>query len=467
MSVSSRNSNHELVSPRVFWALLACGLVLRLAILWGASGVGVRIVDEQHYAQLASNVLAGHGFGWGPGDLTSIRPPLYPGLLVAIWSVFGDQNFQAVRVVQMGLAMATTAGVYALGLRAFNPSVARFGAVLCWLYPSLVFFNALILTETLFALLLVAFLLAAVALVQSPRPANAVLCGAALALAALTRSVLWPVPLLLCPLFGFLITAPLRHRIALPLLVLASYIAVVAPWAVRNTRVQGVLTIVDTMGGMNLRMGNYEHTPDDRMWDAVSLTGEQSWIAGFSVEPGQVPTEGRKDKWGQQKAIEYILEHPGTTIRRSFIKFADFWSLEREFIAGVQAGLYSPPLWLAVAGSGFILGGYVLILILAAGGAWLAPPQDWRVHVLMLFPVVVLAGAHTLVFGHSRYHVPLMPILGLYAAHLLMRLPRLRPFPRLALVGASSTIAIAVTIWARQVLIVDLPRITAFLDRIG
>ena len=24
-------------------------------------------------------------------------------------------------------------------------------------------------------------------------------------------------------------------------------------------------------------MGNYEHTPDDRMWDAVALTGEKNW----------------------------------------------------------------------------------------------------------------------------------------------------------------------------------------------
>ena len=42
------------------------------------------------------------------------------------------------------------------------------------------------------------------------------------------------------------------------------------------------VTIVDTMGGMNLRMGNYEYTPDDRMWDAVSLQGEKSWVHGLS-----------------------------------------------------------------------------------------------------------------------------------------------------------------------------------------
>ena len=158
-----------------------------------------------------------------------------------------------------------------------------------------------------------------------------------LGLGALTRSILWPLPLLLCPLLAVLIRAPLARRLALPCLVLAGYAVVVAPWAVRNTRLQGVVTIVDTMGGMNLRMGNYEFTPDDRMWDAVALNGEKSWVHGLSRDfAGQQVTEGQKEKWAQRKALEYMRAHPGITLRRALIEFADFWGLEREFAAGVQ-----------------------------------------------------------------------------------------------------------------------------------
>ena len=174
------------------------------------------------------------------------------------------------------------------------------------------------------------------------------LCGLALGLAALTRSVLWPLPVVLCPLLAVLIQAPLARRLALPALVLVGYVVVVAPWAVRNTRLQEVLTVVDTMGGINLRMGNYGYTPDDRMWDAVSIGGEKSWVRGFATDrPDQKPTEGRKDKWAQRKALAYMRAHPMITARRSLIKFADFWGLDREFIAGVQTGLFSPPTWLA------------------------------------------------------------------------------------------------------------------------
>jgi hypothetical protein len=188
--------------------------------------------------------------------------------------------------------------------------------------------------------------------------------------------------LILCPLLAVLIRAPLGRRVALPLLVLAGYAAVVAPWAVRNTRLQGVVTIVDTMGGMNLRMGNYEYTPDDRMWDAVALNGEKSWVHGLSRDfAGQTVTEGQKEKWAQRKALEYMRANPGITLRRALIKFADFWGLEREFAAGVQNGF----LRAARVAAGVRLGRDRSRIRDRHRGRCrrhlLAAPGDWRMHV--------------------------------------------------------------------------------------
>jgi hypothetical protein len=67
------------------------------------------------------------------------------------------------------------------------------------------------------------------------------------------------------------------------------------------------------MGGINLRMGNYEYTPDDRMWDAVSLRGEKNWVYGIGADVDHTPTEGEKDKWAQRKALEYMRANPGIT----------------------------------------------------------------------------------------------------------------------------------------------------------
>jgi 4-amino-4-deoxy-L-arabinose transferase-like glycosyltransferase len=450
-------------------AALIVGLLVRLVILSRTPALGIKIADEQQYSQLAGNIVAGNGFAWGPGEPTSLRPPLYPGLVAALWAGTGSHNLQAIRFLQILLSLATAAMVYALGTRIYSAPVGRYAAAVCWLYPSFIFFNFLILTETLFTFLLVAFLLLTVMLVQTPRMWIGLLCGVSLGLAALTRSVLWPVPLVLCPMLAVLIRAPLARRLALPVVVLLGYALVVTPWAIRNTRLQRVVTIVDTMGGMNLRMGNYEYTPDDRMWDAVGLGGEKSWVNGLAADyAGETVTEGIKEKWAQRKAIEYMRDHPGVTLRRSFIKFADLWGLEREFIAGVQTGLFALPLWFQLLGSLLILAGYVLVVTTGAAGMWLAAPDDRRMQILLLFPVLVIVGAHTIVFGHSRYHLPLIPILALYGtAFVMTHVPSFRIDLRPTFVGATVTVTALVAIWIRQVMFVDLPRISALFHNVG
>jgi 4-amino-4-deoxy-L-arabinose transferase-like glycosyltransferase len=460
--ISSRSARSTLA------VAFAAGLLVRLAILANTGGLTAKIVDEQQYSRIAQNLVAGHGFAWAENEPTSIRPPLYPALLAAVWRVSPD-NLQAVRVAQILLGLATAVLVFVLGSRVYGPTVGAWAAAVCWLYPSYIFFNFLILTETLFTFLLVAFVLAVVLLVQTPRPAFAIACGITLGLGALTRSILWPLPLILCPLLAVLIRAPLGRRLALPLLVLAGYAAVVAPWAVRNTRLQGVVTIVDTMGGMNLRMGNYEYTPDDRMWDAVALNGEKSWVHGLSRDfAGQPVTEGQKEKWAQRKALEYMRANPGITLRRALIKFADFWGLEREFAAGVQNGFYAPPAWLQVFGSIAIVLAYVIVIAAGAAGIWLAAPEDWRMHVALLLPVAVIMGAHTIVFGHSRYHLPLMPIFAIYAAAVLSaQVPVYRFSHRPVLVGAAVTVTVLFSVWIRQIVIQDFARITALLSHAG
>jgi 4-amino-4-deoxy-L-arabinose transferase-like glycosyltransferase len=462
MDSSSSRANALLVIA------LLLGMGVRCVILLSTSHLGTQIVDEQQYSQIARSIVAGHGFAWGPGDPTSIRPPLYPALLAAVWAVSPD-NLQAIRVLQILIGLATVGLVYLLGARVYGPTTGAWAAAAAWLYPSSIFSNFLILTETLFTFLLVAFVLLAVSTVRTPRVSFAFCCGLALGLAALTRSILWPLPLVLCPLLAALIRAPWTRRIALPCLVLAGYALVVVPWAVRNTRLQGVFTIVDTMGGMNLRMGNYEYTPNDRMWDAVSLDGEKSWVRGLPPNPsGQPITEGQKEKWAQRKAIEYIRANPGVTIRRAFIKFADFWGLEREFMAGVQKGLYAPPTWFQVIASLAIVLAYVVVVIAGAAGIWLAAPADWRLHVVMLLPIVVVMAAHTIVFGHSRYHLPLMPIFGLYGAALVAAgAPAFRLSHRPVMVGAAVTVTVLLSVWIRQIAVSDFERIAALLSHAG
>jgi 4-amino-4-deoxy-L-arabinose transferase-like glycosyltransferase len=466
-SVASRQT-----SVRLLTAAFLVGAIIRLLLLFYTTGLEPKIADEKQYLQLASSILHGHGFAWSTGEATSLRPPLYPALVAGIWTVAGEGNLQAVRLAQFVIALLTAWLTYLLGRRAFDERTGTIAAAAVWLYPSLVFLNFNILTETLFTCLLVAFVLLAVRLVDSPRYATALACGAALGLAALARSVLWPVPIVLCPLLFLLLRGKHQRALVLSALVFAGYAVVIGPWAIRNTRLQHTFTVVDTMGGMNLRMGNYEFTPEDRMWDAVSLTGEKNWVYALTqdptvvLEPAGVFTEGMKDKWAQRKAVEYIRAHPQTTARRDAIKFADFWGLEREFVAAVQQGLYAPPMWFAIVAALLMVSCYAAVALLGAAGIWLAPPSRWRVHVLLLLPLVVVTGVHTIVYGHSRYHLPLIPILALYAASVLNWRPSQVPsWWRIATVGATACVALLIGIWGRQML-VDGERLRLLIGRL-
>ena len=125
----------------------------------------------------------------------------------------------------------------------------------------------------------------------------------------LTRSIVWPTPVLLCPLLFACCCGRRSPAVSWsPPRCSRDFAAVVRPWAVRNTRLQGVVEIVDTMGGLNLRMGNYMSTA--RGSHVGRRRHARTRELGVRAEPGApgrvLLTEGQKDKWAQKKAIEYI-----------------------------------------------------------------------------------------------------------------------------------------------------------------
>jgi len=257
---------------RLAW-ILVCALAVRVGLLWASSGAGVRIADERSYHQIATSIADGNGFGWGPRLLTSIRPPLYPSFIAAIWSATDGHALLPIRIAQTVIALLSALLVFRIARHLYDDTTALVAFSLVAFYPSLLLSGVLILSETLFLFWL---LLSIWALIQMMRDSSllwATAAGVFLALAALTRSVVWPFVFVLVPFVWFVSQGTVRRRTVACAALLLGYATILAPWAVRNTRLQGTLTIVDTMSGINLLTGNYEYTPEDRMWDAVSIVG--------------------------------------------------------------------------------------------------------------------------------------------------------------------------------------------------
>ena len=445
--------------PQRLGIILLAAFAVRLLVLTMTSQLGARIVDEQHYHVIATNLAEGRGFASADGP-TSLRPPVYPALVASLWWVTGSRSLQVLRGFQGLLGLATAALAYWIGRRLYDERAGLAAAAITAFYPALVLANSLLLTETAFTFLLTAFVASLIALLQRPRPVVALAVGGLLGLAALTRSVVWPFPFVLVPLLAWIAPTNLARRLACCALLLAGYAAVVAPWAVRNTRLQGVPVVVDTIGGLNLRMGNYEFTPHDRMWDAVSQRGAQSWIVGLPPHPpgGGEWTEGWKERWAREQAIAFMREHPGLTVWRMAIKFTDFWALDRDFIAGIQQGLFRPPAWAAIAAAAAMTLAFPLVAGLAIIGVCLKAPTDWRSHVLLLVLVLFVAALHTVVFGHPRYRLPLTPVIAIYAGAAMSAhaWERLREGWRVTLLPAAMAVTL-VAMWTTQFLVRDWP----------
>jgi 4-amino-4-deoxy-L-arabinose transferase-like glycosyltransferase len=388
--------------------------------------------------------------------------------VAAIWTFAGGKSLVAVRIVQVALAIATVWLIYRLGTGMFDRSTGALAALGVAVYPSVLFANITILTETLFTFLLVLMIWLCHMALRDSSLTKMALSGVTCGFASLTRSVLWPFPLLAGIVVFVVSRGSWRKRLAMSAIFCACHVVVLAPWAIRNSRLQGVPVAVDTMGGFNLWMANSDATPSDRIWAAVSQGAEQRMARALAEAfPGQRVTEGQKDRWGRNAAVRYMIGHPAVTVKRSLRKFADFWGFDRELLAGITYGMYSPPGTAALVMTLAVLMAYPATMCLAALGLWSTGKRCVPTHLMVAALVLFVCGIHTIVFGHSRYRLPLMPFLLIYAgagaraaAWRSVRESGWRTG------GAAAMVGVLVMIWLHETLIRDAERVRLLYDRL-
>jgi hypothetical protein len=299
-------------------ALFVLALLPRLyvAIAWAREPVW----DGHYYDFGARRIAAGLGYSddivlggttvWHPW---CHYPVGYSGFLGIIYRVFGSG--QAVAPVANAVTGALLAvAVHRLARCATTPLRARVAGVLAALSPGLIVYAALLMTEPLAGL----GIIAAAWLFARDMPRRplrgALLAGAAFGLTALVRpqSLLCVPGLALIALAASPRTDPanrasplarLARRIAraagLSAIALAASLAVIAPWTVRNCRVMDGCALVSTNAGWNLAIGAFPRA-----------TGRFETLRaadGCPVVTGQV----QQDRCWMQEGIRWIKADPG------------------------------------------------------------------------------------------------------------------------------------------------------------
>jgi 4-amino-4-deoxy-L-arabinose transferase-like glycosyltransferase len=446
--------------PVALLGLLLAAAVVRLGLWWWFQGVPIHIVDEADYSTLGINLARSGRFAFYPDALTSLRPPLYPALVAGVYAVLGEESFQAVRLVQVILSLGNVLLLYGLGVEIASRRLGLWAAGLYAFYPTLLVYNNLVLTEVLFTLLLCAACYALVRAYHRDAPLWLAAAGLLLGLGALARSILWLFPVVLVPYLLATWKGGAARRLGAVALLVVPFAVPIVPWAVRCSHLERTFIAIDVMSGRNLMLGNYRYTPLYRSWDAIALEGEQSWIHEVltTSTPQERGTQGKIDKLAMKRGLAFVLENPGLTLRRDVVKFFDFWGLEREVIAGAARGNFGPVSWPVLAVLTVVVSAsYALALFLGIFGVLLAPVADWRVHGFFLLLVAFVCGLHTLAFAHSRYHLPLIPIVLVYAARTILERRSIWARRKTALFWVAAAVCVVLVAgWAWLFVAVDL-----------
>jgi hypothetical protein len=198
-----------------------------------------------HYDPMAVSLLA-HGT-LGPDTTAS---PGYAVFLAGIYAVFGRSNLMAASFVNLALFGVLAAVVGLAGIRLFGPAGYLAGIAVA-LNPNFLYHAHFAASEVVFALLFVLLAIAVITYRKTGAVRALVAVVAIAVVAAFTRAVLllYLPAVLLC-----LIRTPTWRGLVAPAVVLLAFLAILAPWSYRNSRLAGRPVLITDQGSVEFEM---------------------------------------------------------------------------------------------------------------------------------------------------------------------------------------------------------------------
>ena len=410
--------------PAAAWLILLLALVLRVGYV-AVTPDYVLVHDALDYDRAAASIAKGDGWptSRAPDRPTAFRPPAYPVLLAGVYKVAGVEDApKADRVVPariLGIVISTLIvlliGVVARQLwgRRVQLLAMAGGAV----YIPLIVVGAAVMSEPLFALLLLGALAAAIQHRRSTHQWRWVFLSGVLAgLTCLTRA---NALVLLLPLGLAVWTVRPRfspRALAAPALLCVLALLTISPWTIRNYVVFDRFIPVSTQLGSALAGTYNDQARLDKENPASwrSIRHLPDYRAFYARLPETPEPEAEDILRARSKA--YIREHPAyvatvakwTTLRMFELGGLD-WS--RHTASTISVG----PGW---ANAGVICFWVFALLALAGAFTKLArrtPFFVWLIPILLYLSVVFL------VVETPRYRTGIDPFIVMLAALALRR----------------------------------------------
>lgn len=388
-------------------AVFAVALLVRLAA--GAQLADAPLfqspqLDSLEYLTWARQIAAGN-FVWPVPPPHGLGYPVFLGLLLSLF----QGSLDAVRLAQGFLGAGTCLLTALVASRAFGGRAGIAAGLVLAVQGPLVYTEVSLLAEGLLLFLLAGAL--AVFFLVRPPLVRGTGAGLLLGLAVLVR----PTALALLPVLaaGLLFEKREERRLTAGAagLLLAACLLVVGPAVWKISRANDAFVPVQGHGGLNFYIGNSpagEGLPGKRLGRGWELLETEALRAGHRSPSDQ-------DRYYLRKARSEIAARPGAFLGLLASKAA--WLTQAEEVRDTHSYAF----FRSQSGLLRLLPGFGLLLALAAAGVVAAVRQGTPRPVLLGSLIVFAVTAVFLVVG-SRYRLPLVPVLALYAGLGVIRL---------------------------------------------
>jgi hypothetical protein len=193
---------------------------------------------------------------------------------------------------------------------------------------------------------------------------------------------------------------------------------------VRNYRVTGQFTYLDTRTGYNLYIG---YRPEARGTFDMDAAIELAEMYRRQMLLREADSDIVMHTWGKEQALAFLREHPGRVLQLVPLRVAHFWNLEhRMFLFAYSYGYVGElPRPLLAALFGVLLAPFPLLVTLSVAAVVFAP-RFHHGHGLFLLLLAYYTALAAAVFGEARLHFPLVPVIAALAGGGIALLPEIR-----------------------------------------
>lgn len=416
-------------------AIVALAIFVRIAAVFVLRSDAIPRSAYEH-GEIAANLLAGRGFSiaflgsFGP---TSQQAPVYPLIVAAAYAVGGIGTPRSHLILE--LAQSALGGVLVIAVmrlaREVAPernALARLAGLIVALHPTLVYAATHVQVAGLNAVLLTSTLAAGYAAARTRRTRDAIGAGALLALTTLADPIL-----ALCAVSLAWIVArscPLKTGIRLLGIMMIVFAIGLAPWTIRNARVHGEIVAVKSTFGYAFWQGNChlsEGTDKVVRRDAERALAEAA-RAGFDL------AEVNRSLWKARHIAGYLddialsredkkelgkLSEPERSrvlFRRAVVDLkSEPWRYPRLCLRRLRYFFLfdetNPK-----SRNVFYRAGHLALSIAAVLGMMFAPRSLRRSLAPTFLAAALIALFHTLTIVSARFHIPIEPLMAIWAA---------------------------------------------------